>query len=113
MSDFKTLDDYEFDGKTVLVRADLNVPTGENLRVPAENVLGAPGEGFKYAQVRLAPARLTHCMRWLGAATRAHHIARDYAARRQAFGRTADRANLLGDLLELLHRPPDQQDRGA
>jgi acyl-CoA dehydrogenase len=38
-------------------------------------VLGAPGEGFRYAQVRLAPARMTHCMRWLGAARRAHEIA--------------------------------------
>ena len=60
----------------------------ENLRVPREDVLGAPGEGFKYAQVRLAPARLTHCMRWLGAARRAHDIALRYAAKRRAFGKT-------------------------
>ncbi|MFX4646987.1 acyl-CoA dehydrogenase, partial [Acinetobacter baumannii] len=33
----------------------------ENLRIPKENVLGEIGKGFKYAQVRLAPARLTHC----------------------------------------------------
>ncbi len=45
------------------------------------------GEGFKYAQVRLAPARLSHCMRWLGAAIRANEIATDYACRRQAFGK--------------------------
>ena len=45
------------------------------------------GEGFRYAQVRLAPARLTHCMRWLGAARRAHDIAVDYARTRQAFGK--------------------------
>src|SRR5690606_18601651 len=44
--------------------------------------------GFKYAQVRLAPARLTHCMRWLGACTRAQEIAADYAVRREAFGKT-------------------------
>jgi alkylation response protein AidB-like acyl-CoA dehydrogenase len=60
----------------------------ENLRVSREDVLGAPGEGFKYAQVRLAPARLTHCMRWLGAARRAHDIALRYAAKREAFGKT-------------------------
>jgi acyl-CoA dehydrogenase len=44
-------------------------------------------EGFKYAQVRLAPARLTHCMRWHGACTRAQEIATAYAVKRQAFGK--------------------------
>ena len=57
-----------------------------DLRVPAGDILGEPGKGFRYAQVRLAPARLTHCMRWLGAARRAHDIAADYAARREVFG---------------------------
>ncbi|MCG5237933.1 acyl-CoA dehydrogenase family protein [Xanthobacter oligotrophicus] len=60
----------------------------ENLRIPATDVLGAAGEGFRYAQARLVPARLTHCMRWLGAARRAHDIATDYASRREAFGGT-------------------------
>ena len=59
----------------------------DNLRVPAGQMLGESGEGFKYAQVRLAPARLTHCMRWLGCCDRAHEIAADYACRRQAFGK--------------------------
>lgn len=54
--------------------------------VPDDAVLGAVGEGFRYAQVRLAPARLTHCMRWLGVARRAHDIALDRAAERDAFG---------------------------
>ncbi|MCC5862311.1 MAG: acyl-CoA dehydrogenase family protein [Gammaproteobacteria bacterium] len=58
----------------------------EGLRVPRDAVLGELGEGFRYAQVRLAPARLTHCMRWLGAARRAHDIAVDYTRRREAFG---------------------------
>lgn len=58
-----------------------------NLRIPASDILGALGEGFKYAQVRLSPARLTHCMRWLGAARRAHEIATDYARQRFAFGK--------------------------
>jgi len=57
-----------------------------NLRVPAGDILGEPGKGFRYAQVRLAPARLTHCMRWLGAARRAHDIAAGYAAKREVFG---------------------------
>ncbi|MDE2007280.1 MAG: acyl-CoA dehydrogenase family protein [Rhodospirillales bacterium] len=56
------------------------------LRVPAEDILGEPGKGYRYAQVRLAPARLTHCMRWLGAARRAHAIATEYAQRREVFG---------------------------
>ena len=48
----------------------------DDLRVPATDVLGEVGQGFRYAQVRLAPARLTHCMRWLGQARRAHGPAR-------------------------------------
>ena len=58
-----------------------------DLRVPSHQMLGNPGEGFTFAQVRLSPARLSHCMRWLGACTRANEIATDYANRRQAFGR--------------------------
>jgi acyl-CoA dehydrogenase len=59
----------------------------ENLRIPADQMLGDAGEGFKYAQVRLSPARLSHCMRWLGACIRANEIATDYANRRMAFGK--------------------------
>jgi alkylation response protein AidB-like acyl-CoA dehydrogenase len=59
----------------------------DNLRVPAADVLGEPGHGLRYAQLRLAPARLTHCMRWLGAARRAHDVAVRYAVRREAFGK--------------------------
>lgn len=58
-----------------------------DLRIPATDVLGEVGQGFRYAQVRLAPARLTHCMRWLGQARRAHDIALDYTRNRQAFGK--------------------------
>lgn len=58
-----------------------------DVRVPADQILGAPHEGLRYAQVRLSPARLSHCMRWLGACIRANEIATDYACRRQAFGK--------------------------
>ena len=61
--------------------------TIDNLRVPADQMLGEPGEGFQYAQVRLSPARLSHCMRWLGCCIRAQEIATDYACRRHAFGK--------------------------
>ncbi|WP_332811811.1 acyl-CoA dehydrogenase family protein [Sphingomonas sp.] len=59
----------------------------DELRVPADQILGEVHEGFRYAQVRLSPARLSHCMRWHGAATRAHEIATAYAVKRQAFGK--------------------------
>lgn len=58
-----------------------------DLRVPASQMLGNAGEGFTYAQVRLSPARLSHCMRWLGACIRANEIATEYANRRSAFGK--------------------------
>lgn len=61
--------------------------TIDNLRVPADQMLGDAGEGFKYAQIRLSPARLSHCMRWLGGCIRAQEIAVDYANRRMAFGK--------------------------
>jgi acyl-CoA dehydrogenase len=54
--------------------------------VDDDAVLGEVGEGYRYAQVRLAPARLTHCMRWLGTARRALDIALDRANEREAFG---------------------------
>jgi len=71
----------------------------DNLRVKASDVLGEIGQGFKYAQVRLAPARLTHCMRWLGAARRAHDIALDYARTREAFGKTLGEHEGVGFML--------------
>jgi acyl-CoA dehydrogenase len=63
------------------------VITIDNLRVSADQMLGEPGEGFKYAQIRLSPARLSHCMRWLGGCIRAQEIASAYACKRMAFGK--------------------------
>lgn len=77
----------------VLDTIDRTMPGGhavmslQDVRVSADQILGEVDEGFRYAQVRLAPARLTHCMRWWGAAKRAHDIAVDYACTRQAFGK--------------------------
>ena len=59
----------------------------DNLRIPRNQMLGDAGEGFRYAQIRLSPARLSHCMRWLGSCIRANEIATDYACRREAFGK--------------------------
>ncbi|WP_079435255.1 acyl-CoA dehydrogenase family protein [Zoogloea sp. LCSB751] len=71
----------------------------DNLRVPAADVLGEIGQGFRYAQVRLAPARLTHCMRWLGQARRAHDVATAYARKRQAFGKALGEHEGVGFML--------------
>jgi acyl-CoA dehydrogenase len=77
----------------VLDTIDNSMPGGHalvnivDLHVPVDQVLGAPGEGFKYAQVRLSPARLSHCMRWHGSVTRAQEIATAYVCRRHAFGK--------------------------
>ena len=58
-----------------------------DLRLPASSVLGEVGQALRYAQMRLAPARLTHCMRWLGAASRVQSIAVEHARTRTAFGK--------------------------
>jgi acyl-CoA dehydrogenase len=86
-----TLDQFMAGGHA-MVRLD-------GLRVPESAVLGQVGAGFRYAQVRLAPARLTHCMRWLGAARRAHDIATDYARRRTAFGKPLGEHEGVGFML--------------
>ncbi|HEY3000860.1 MAG TPA: acyl-CoA dehydrogenase family protein [Kribbellaceae bacterium] len=82
--DIDTLDEAQFGGHSEIVF--------ENCVVTEDAVLGEVDRGFAYAQVRLAPARLTHCMRWLGVARRAHDIAVDWAATRKAFG------GILGEL---------------
>jgi len=58
----------------------------DGVRVPEENLLGTEGAGFRHVQERLGPARLTHCMRFSGMATRALSVARSYLDERQAFG---------------------------
>jgi acyl-CoA dehydrogenase len=76
----------------VLDTIDSSMPGGhavvaiDNLRVSPDQMLGQSGQGFKYAQVRLSPARLSHCMRWHGAATRAQEIATAYVCTRRGFG---------------------------
>ena len=58
----------------------------ENCRVCAEALIGEQGRGLEYAQLRLEGARLFHCMRFVGLASRAMDIAQDYAARRESYG---------------------------
>ncbi|MER3537637.1 MAG: acyl-CoA dehydrogenase [Thermus sp.] len=59
----------------------------EGCEVEEKAVLGEVGKGFEYAELRLDPARLTHCMRWLGVAVRATELAQEYALVRESFGK--------------------------
>ncbi|WP_372605573.1 acyl-CoA dehydrogenase family protein [Actibacterium sp.] len=74
----------------------------DGLRVPDQDVLVGVGRGLKVTQARLGPARLTHCMRWLGLSKRCVEIATDYASSRMGFGiRLIDRESvqmMLGKL---------------
>ena len=67
----------------------------EGLEIPDEHRLLGVGDGLKVAQIRLGPARLTHCMRWLGLARRSLEIAQEYVGRRMSGGRRlADRESV-------------------
>ncbi len=74
----------------------------EDMELPADRVIMGEGLGLKVTQMRLGPARLTHCMRWLGLAKRCTEIAREYAENRHGFGvRLSERESIqikLGDL---------------
>lgn len=71
----------------------------DGVRVPGSAVLGEVGLGFKYAQVRLGPARLTHCMRWLGLARRAMDIMLDRANTREIFGAHLSQLGIAQELI--------------
>ncbi len=75
------------------------------LEVAPEDILLGVGDGLKITQIRLGPARLTHCMRWLGLAKRCLEIAQDYVSRREGFGiRLADRESVQIKLGEVAQR---------
>lgn len=60
----------------------------DGLEIPEENRLMEEGDGLRLTQIRLGPARLTHCMRWTGLAKRCLEIAHSYVKDRKAFGST-------------------------
>jgi acyl-CoA dehydrogenase len=66
-----------------------------DVRVNPEDVLGEVDQGFQNAQVRLGPARLTHVMRWLGAAQRAHEAAVAYVSERSSSGHPLARHGMV------------------
>jgi acyl-CoA dehydrogenase len=76
----------------------------DGLEVPQENMLLNVGDGLKVTQIRLGPARLTHCMRWLGWSKRCLEIAQEYVNRREGFGmKLADRESVQIKLGEVAH----------
>jgi acyl-CoA dehydrogenase len=60
--------------------------TYEDVRVPADHLLGGEGEGFALAQRRLGPGRIHHCMRWLGQCRRAFDMLCERAVSRYTAG---------------------------
>ena len=76
----------------------------DGLTISDDNILGQVGDGLKATQIRLGPARLTHCMRWLGLSKRCMDIAAIYASERTGFGiRLADRESIQLKMGELAH----------
>jgi acyl-CoA dehydrogenase len=77
------------------------------VRVPVDNTLGEPGDGFRIAQKRLGPGRIHHVMRWLGQMQRAFELLCSYALEREAFGsRLADKQtvqNWIADSAAEIH----------
>ena len=71
----------------------------DNCVVGTDAVLGEVDEGFRFVQVRLGPARLSHCMRWLGIARRASDIAVDWANQRKAFGSTLSELGMVQQMI--------------
>lgn len=77
----------------------------DGLEIPFEDVLMTEGDGLKATQIRLGPARLTHCMRWLGFSKRCMEIAQEYVERREGFGiKLADRESIQIKLGEVAHQ---------
>ena len=77
----------------------------DGLEIPRENVLLEEGDGLKITQIRLGPARLTHCMRWLGFAKRCLEIAQAYVSEREGFGiKLGDRESVQIKLGQVAHQ---------
>jgi acyl-CoA dehydrogenase len=77
----------------------------DGLEISDDNVLMKIGDGLRATQIRLGPARLTHCMRWLGWSKRCLEIAQEYVGRREGFGiKLADRESVQIKLGQVAHQ---------
>ncbi|HQD13957.1 MAG TPA: acyl-CoA dehydrogenase family protein [Ottowia sp.] len=76
--DIPTMEPFDIGG-----HAEIRI---RNCRVGADALVGEEGRGLAHAQLRLEGARLFHCMRFIGLASRAMGIAQDYALRRESQG---------------------------
>jgi acyl-CoA dehydrogenase len=82
-------DDHDHGGHAELSFTDV--------RVPAENLIGAEGDGFAIAQARLGPGRIHHCMRSIGVAERAIELMCARADERVAFGKPISEQGVVRD----------------
>jgi acyl-CoA dehydrogenase len=71
----------------------------EGVRVREDALLGRAGDGFRLAQQRLVPARLTHCMRWLGLAERTLQLCKKYLHERVSFGKPLESHQLVQHMI--------------
>jgi acyl-CoA dehydrogenase len=68
-----------------------------DVRVPKENLIGNPGDGFRLAQQRLGPGRIHHAMRWLGQSKRAFDMLCERSVSRYAHGSTLAEKGMVQD----------------
>ena len=70
-----------------------------DVRVPAENLIGNPGDGFVLAQKRLGPGRIHHAMRWIGQSQRALDMMCERALSRYAHGSLLAEKQMVQDFI--------------
>ena len=75
----------------------------ENVRVPRENLIGQPGDGFALAQKRLGPGRIHHAMRWLGQSRRAFDMLCERAVTRYVHGSLLAEKQMIQDWVAESH----------
>lgn len=71
----------------------------DKVRVPATNLIGEEGEGFRIAMDRISVNRLLHCPTMIGLARQALRLSIDYAHHRQQFGGPISRFQAIQHML--------------